>query len=427
MSSVNRFGIRQQLLSLFPTSPDFEAFLIDHFPEVHERFTSGMSRIALTNELLQMVGVEEIEAALRQRSEPTRLPQPPASPSRRDCYVSRPDEEGMACAFLKSEGRPLVLWGPTLCGKTSLRKHVIARCMSEDARDGRQSRAVEINFGSFPSSSLDSLELLLTEMAERLAAGLLPESAAQLLSEHWDTKLTPVARMGRLLWQLLRLTLQAGARFFLSIEKADRLIDREYQDDFFVMLRAWSQQSADFPWSGLRLILVMSTHPMLIDQSPYQSPFSNVADPVRVEELERAQVIELVRDKYALGWSSSDIEALMTWVGGHPYMLRQILFHAAHFGLTSFAQARGHADIIDRLNYFLHGQFRRLASQLMEVIFIRSSDARHQIDAAARERLCEGGIWKEDESGNLKLRYQIYEDFLADRRMKLPSRPPRGR
>ena len=43
---------------------------------------------------------------------------------------------------------------------------------------------------------------------------------------------------------------------------------------------------------------------------------------------------------------------------------------------------------MDRLNYFLHGQFRRLASQLMEVIFIRSSDVRHQT-MASRQGLSE--------------------------------------
>ncbi len=63
---LSRPAIRRQLQRLFLTASDFDAFLIDHFPEVSRRLSSGMGRVERENLLLQLVDPAEIASAMNQ-------------------------------------------------------------------------------------------------------------------------------------------------------------------------------------------------------------------------------------------------------------------------------------------------------------------------------------------------------------------------
>jgi hypothetical protein len=61
----SRAALRRMLSQILRSSSDLEAFCLDHFTEVHDRFTDGMDRVARFNLLLSRVDGPAILAALR--------------------------------------------------------------------------------------------------------------------------------------------------------------------------------------------------------------------------------------------------------------------------------------------------------------------------------------------------------------------------
>lgn len=62
---VTRPGLRQALRNYCVTSSDLMSFLLDYFPAIHRRVTSGMDRIAIENMLLESCA-PELTSRLRQ-------------------------------------------------------------------------------------------------------------------------------------------------------------------------------------------------------------------------------------------------------------------------------------------------------------------------------------------------------------------------
>lgn len=69
-----RKEIREQLRQIFPIVTDFDAFCVDHFPDVKTRFSDSMDRVGRENLLLELHEPEEISKFLmlygKNRSEP---------------------------------------------------------------------------------------------------------------------------------------------------------------------------------------------------------------------------------------------------------------------------------------------------------------------------------------------------------------------
>ena len=53
-------SVRKLLMTALPTDGDFDAFVLDFFPNVHQRFASGLTRIEKTNLLFQCVPEGEV-------------------------------------------------------------------------------------------------------------------------------------------------------------------------------------------------------------------------------------------------------------------------------------------------------------------------------------------------------------------------------
>lgn len=57
-------ALREKLRQGCRTSGDFEAFCLDHFPEIYKRFSSGMERAHMENLLLQHARAEDVASSL---------------------------------------------------------------------------------------------------------------------------------------------------------------------------------------------------------------------------------------------------------------------------------------------------------------------------------------------------------------------------
>lgn len=57
--------VRKLLAQYCPTMADFDAFCLDYFPQVQQRFTAGMDRLSRENLLLELIGAKSLLSALK--------------------------------------------------------------------------------------------------------------------------------------------------------------------------------------------------------------------------------------------------------------------------------------------------------------------------------------------------------------------------
>lgn len=248
-----------------------------------------------------------------------RHPQPPGAPYDPAWYVERREQEHAALAYLASPGTPVVLWGPQRFGKTTLSKHLLQVVR----RQHPGCRVAELDLQGFSAETRGTLEGLLRGMAMRILEQL--KHPMDWLDSAWSR---PNDCKGRLSWlleqQILR---EQEAPLILSIDNADCLMGCHFLADFFGLLRAWAEAGGSRGWAQLRILLVVSTTPSVLATDYHQSPF-NLTSPIHLDDFSSTQAGELCR-LYGLSWAETDLARLMTWVGGHPYLLRLAMYHAA--------------------------------------------------------------------------------------------------
>lgn len=110
--------VRTQLNRQLRTVSDFDAFCIDHFKEVYDRFPVAMDRIARTNLLLSMVDPAEIYERLREEPLPLLLPRPEPLPLLPPRPEPRPRPQVNALLFLDRTAQ----YGRLLVGTPQSRK-----------------------------------------------------------------------------------------------------------------------------------------------------------------------------------------------------------------------------------------------------------------------------------------------------------------
>lgn len=119
----------------------------------------------------------------------------------------------------------------------------------------------------------------------------------------------------------------------LGLDEVDRVFESpEIADDFFGLLRALHEEAKRRDiWKKFRLIVVHSTEvyiPLDINKSPF-----NVGLPIELPEFNSQQLQELAI-RHGLNWHQEKIEKLMDLVGGHPYLVRLVMYHIARQDVT---------------------------------------------------------------------------------------------
>jgi hypothetical protein len=347
-------------------------------------------------------------------------PIPPGGPYIPKWYIPRP-QEAEAKRYLETAGTPVVLFGPPLHGKRTLMHRLLDVAQQEAQRQGRVLRAVEIDFSNFDGESLATLDRLLHELAVRLVTTLNLTTTEAGMERLWKRPGSPINKMNLLLEQHALRELAPGAQLILAMDNAEQLIGRPYADDFFALLRGWSQRSSSHPWAQLRLILALSTRPMLTSQSHFHSPFANSIAEIRVEGFTSQHVAELIQ-RYGLPWTAADGEELMQWVGGHPYLVRQVLYMAATNRCASCAKIRELPELVSSLQRTISTQFRALPPELAHELDMLVGTPSYSIPGDKLELLRDGGILVA-EGGQVRFRYPIYRSFFARNRSSSESRP----
>jgi hypothetical protein len=253
-------------------------------------------------------------------AEPAAPAQPPGAAYSTEWYVPRPHLEKLALAYLERPGAPAVLYGPRQSGKSWLLNHLVALWRKRWPH-GSVARLNLLEFDEHPT---------LSDFTDQLAYMLMVELGGD---ESWlathetgKGKASPMIRLGTM---LKKHALGGGAPVLLAIDSTDAILKQEYASSFFGGLRAWMQKSSP-PWDQLRLLMAVSTTPSRIIQDTNQSPF-NLNDPVSLPPLSREDVSQLTV-RHGLRLTLAELEALYALTGGHPYLVRRVLFGVAMAG-----------------------------------------------------------------------------------------------
>ncbi|MCP4660669.1 MAG: TIR domain-containing protein [bacterium] len=331
-------------------------------------------------------------------------PQPPKASDTQYWYVPRPEAEREAATHLSQHGSPVVLVGPEEIGKSYFLSHLLRT--NRKPEEGE----VLINLAQLGDAAVKSLDDLLHEFAYEVVDQLDLDDEA--LDRAWQRRRPPARKLTHF---LERTVLPAsGDRLFLAIDRADAIVRTEHAQDVFGVFRRWAELgSRGDPWERLRLLLVVSTEPSLLSQNVHRSPF-NISEPIRLGDLDFDQVWEMVH-RYGLEWSSEEITQLTDLVGGHPYLVRKVLYHAA-VGRHSVAELL--ADPTAEQGLFAdHLRSRMLRVQrdpgLAQAIRQVLEGTAEEIAFELAQRLLRAGLLK-GHPGRYQLRYRLYEQYFRE-------------
>lgn len=297
---------------------------------------SEADTVRLAHELLMAIAGGELsvadvkaKAAVLQLSAPSAIPRPYAfadvtllerpegtmDPESK-FYVERPGDE--TChRELRRQGVTIVIKAPRQMGKSSL----LVRT-TEQAKRAEKVVAF-LDFQLLDESSLNAPDIFFKTFCHWLADEL---NLDDQVDDFWKSGLGHVQRCTK---YISRFVLKAVDRpIALAMDEVDRMLDCPFRSDFFGMLRSWhNSRRAGNEWHRLDLLLVISTEPYLLIEDMKQSPF-NVGEVIRLDDFTFAQVADL-NARHGELFSAEQLETLMDWLGGHPYLVRQAMYRVA--------------------------------------------------------------------------------------------------
>jgi AAA-like domain/TIR domain len=228
-------------------------------------------------------------------------------------YISRPQDDICKQRVIEKD-HTLLVRGSRQIGKSSLLGRLYRQAIDQKVR------AVYIDFQMLGRTELQSLEALLTAIANQIYDDLSPNN--ELV---WNKNRTASQNLTRYLQNEI-----IGMRaepVLLLMDEVDRLFDHpEYRDDFFALVRYWHEaRKRDLKLVWLNLVLAYSTDASLFIKGDHQSPF-NVGEEFELSDFTREQFQELNFKHGTPVQNAGDVDALMKLLGGHPFLVRKALY-----------------------------------------------------------------------------------------------------
>lgn len=243
-------------------------------------------------------------------------------PLNSDFYVERlPIESECHKAILQS-GALIRIKAPRRMGKSSL----MMRILDQAAQQGYHTVSLSLQLAD--NSLLQNLDKFLQWFCANVTLRLqLPNK----LGDYWDNLFG--SKISCKIYFEEYLLANTNQPIVLGLDDVDRLFQySNLADDFFGLLRAWHEEAKNREiWQKLRLIVVHSSEvyiPLNVNQSPF-----NVGLPIELPALTSEQVLNLAR-RHQFDWSRQQVERLISFVGGNPYLVRLALYYIWHEDIT---------------------------------------------------------------------------------------------
>ena len=228
-------------------------------------------------------------------------------------YIERPPIESMCCKALTQPGALIRIKAPKFMGKTSLANYLSVELSALTYR------MVNLSFElADRNTHLTNLNKFLRWMCLNISRELdLPSQ----IDEMWDEDGIGAKVSCTAYFEDYLLT-QSDSPLILCLDDVDLLFPHpEVYEDFFGLLRSWYEKGKTRQvWKKLRLIVVHATD-VYIRLNINQSPF-NVGLAIELPGFSVEQALDFAQQS-GLTEDCAHIKALMDWVGGHPYLLKQ--------------------------------------------------------------------------------------------------------
>jgi hypothetical protein len=199
----------------------------------------------------------------------------------------------------------------------------------------------------------------------------------------------------------------------LMLDEADRVFNYGYRNDFFALLRFWTNRRADSTiWERFNLVVAHATDAVLWMDDINQSPF-NVGTQIVLKDFDTLQARELA-NRYGLSLSDTDLARLFELIGGHPFLDRQSLYLLASAKLTinelevsAIRQDGPFGDHLKRLTGILSTR-EPLRRAILRILKNQSCD-----DELSFQRLFAAGLVVGASRHEVRLRCKLYELYFG--------------
>lgn len=314
----------QEVLNLLASDGEWES------EEVEEGLVEGLNQ-------LSNLQPSNFQPTLREGLSPTTLDSPPLPVAEPELpsgqvrlssafYIERVPQEALCYKEILQPGALIRIKAPRQMGKTSL----MARILYQAKEQGY--RTVPLSFQHADTSVFTNLNELLKWFCAKISRKLrLPYQVDDYWTDTFGSKDNCTAYFEDCLLS------QTDEPLVLGLDEVDRVFQYPtIADDFFGLLRAWYEEASygasdSDLWEKIRLVVVHSTEvyvPLNVNQSPF-----NVGLPIELLEFVSEQVQDLTQ-RHGLNWNATQVEELMSIIGGHPYLVRVALYHIATGQLT---------------------------------------------------------------------------------------------
>lgn len=350
----------------------------------------------------------------------------PLGPFLPDWYIPRPREERDALQRLRGPGTPAVLVGPERIGKSWLLQAVLRRAVQKHPT----LRVIHVNLRALDPAVFASSAALCHTLAMELCTAA--DVAESQLATLWAGTAGPLQKLSLVVERLVLAPATAGVLLALDhADHADRadLAGRAatgppmLSAQVLGVLRTWSQRSHDpgSPWSGLRLLMGVSTGVSSLISNIHQSPL-NLSDPIELGDLDDAQA-QIMTQRHGLTDRGEDLAPLCALVGGHPYLLHSLCYAAQLAGMTRIAEVLHPALVQRALSAHLdryQQQLRRtpsarpdLGRSLLDVLRAALQPNSEPLVPEDEARLLCAGLLRVQGAGRYLLRYGLYGALLG--------------
>ncbi len=231
-------------------------------------------------------------------------------------YISRPPLEEQGFAEIEKPGSVICIKAPKRMGKKSLILRILAHASKQAYK------TVTVDFQQADSATFTSIDRLLRWFCANISRelGLEPK-----LNDYWDEEMGSKVSCSIYFQEYILQSLNTP--LVLALNELDWVFEHpEIARDFLPLLRSWYEQGRRIEiWQKLRMVLAYSTE-LIVSLKFSQSPF-NIGLPLKLPPFNKAQIQSLAQ-RHGVDWiDDSQIDKLMTMLGGHPYLLRLALYH----------------------------------------------------------------------------------------------------
>ena len=318
-------------------------------------------------------------------------------------YIERRNDKQLKRQISKL-GTTTTIIGARQMGKTSLLMRGI-----QVARE-KNSSIIFFDFQMVPETELRELNNFLHHLALNIATQV--GVSMEQVEAVWQLPHGPKERLTRFLEDsILQNTSQ---NIILAVDEADKLAKSDsFRREFFSLMRAWHSMRGYNPlWKKINIVMVISTEPYLLINDVNQSPF-NVGTQSRLKNFSLQQVQDL-NNLHGQPLIETELEEMMTWLGGLPYLVRKAFYTLVDEEL-SWPELRGTAtQPFGPFGAHLrqYTQILRDQPQLVETIKNILKNQPH-LDEMNVHRLISAGL-VDQQGKHYKFHCQLYDQYFRD-------------